>query len=459
MFAVPGWSLGTLKGQQETASPGQAKRCKRKKPEVQWTDHRNLGVPKDKRKKYSPNDRTGGLKFHGTEQHIEQGEVRVRAKIFRADDELANRTKTCRHGDGCHESKFAQMDTQITCKPDQSNAEPAPPALLSRLTPLQTAMRQKLDSARFRHLNQTLYTSLSTEATALFNSNPSLFREYHVGFRQQVSAWPENPVDGFVRDLCLRGAVRNNKVDLGLRPRTKVAAAALPRRNGICTVADLGCGDAGLAAQLKEHKGLRLRILSYDLQSSNNLVIQADMANLPLEDAAVDVAILCLALMGTNWIEFVEEAWRILHWKGELWIAEIKSRFVPAKQVQVEHSVGKRRKSMNKVKDAKVAEHDASSRNEQRSTASEEEHVDLQAFVQILNSRGFTLQAENSIDAGNKMFVTLRFVKALWPSRGKYAGKDSTVGKRERAAMGFDNLGNNPVDEGKVLKPCFYKVR
>ncbi|KAK2067581.1 hypothetical protein P8C59_001307 [Phyllachora maydis] len=61
------------------------------------------------------------------------------------------------------------------------------------LTPLQASMREKLMSARFRHLNETLYTKPSAESFALFCNSPEMFDEYHQGFRRQVGMWPENP--------------------------------------------------------------------------------------------------------------------------------------------------------------------------------------------------------------------------------------------------------------------------
>ncbi|KAK1826020.1 methyltransferase-domain-containing protein [Podospora conica] len=57
------------------------------------------------------------------------------------------------------------------------------------------------------------------------------------------------------------------------------------------------------------------------------LITRPDIANLPLADGSVGVAVFCLALVGTNWLCCIEEAYRVLRWKGELWIAEIKSRF------------------------------------------------------------------------------------------------------------------------------------
>ena len=55
------------------------------------------------------------------------------------------------------------------------------------------------------------------------------------------------------------------------------------------------------------------------------------MSNVPLEDGVVDVAIFSLALMGTNYEDFVWEAARVLKVGGTLKIAEVVSRFADFK--------------------------------------------------------------------------------------------------------------------------------
>lgn len=45
----------------------------------------------------------------------------------------------------------------------------------------------------------------------------------------------------------------------------------------------------------------------------------------------MDVAVFCLALMGTDYGSFLEEAVRVLRPGGWLWIAEVRSRFADAK--------------------------------------------------------------------------------------------------------------------------------
>jgi ribosomal RNA-processing protein 8 len=375
----------------------------------------------------------------------------------------------------------------------QLAAPPKPAA--PKLTPLQASMREKLISARFRHLNETLYTKPSAEAFKLFKTSPDMFVEYHEGFRRQVSVWPENPVEGYIRDIIARGRVRqpwsggrgNNR-----RPPpapTPGTLQPLGRTNGTCYIADLGCGDANLAAALKPHSAkMHLDVRSFDLQTNGNpLVTAADMANLPLPDGSVDIAIFCLALMGTNWVDFVEEAYRILRWKGELWVAEIKSRFtIPGKggKKVVDHSVGNRRKPAagvlppgapipgpkSKKGKANAAEEAAAAETELAIEVDGEEdkrqQTDVSAFVEVLAKRGFVLRgdAHEAVDLSNKMFVKMYFVKGASPVKGK--GVEALKaregqGSAKPAFMQKKKFINDEVevDEAAVLKPCVYKIR
>ncbi|KAI0971373.1 methyltransferase-domain-containing protein [Xylaria arbuscula] len=348
--------------------------------------------------------------------------------------------------------------------------------LTAKLTPLQAAMKEKLVSARFRHLNETLYTRPSDEAFQLFHDSPEMFQEYHEGFRRQVNVWPENPVDGYIEYIRKRGQQRHLH-----KPRPGQAAHAstpdaypLVRTSGICTIADLGCGDAKLAAALQsEKKKLHLNILSYDLQSPSPLVTKADIANLPLVDGSVDVVIFCLALMGTNWLDFIEEAYRILHWKGELWVAEIKSRFGHVsnknKNAPVTHSVGNRKKNQEKKGkgkggDAEAEEdHNADLAVEVDGAEARRQETDVTAFVDALRRRGFVLHGDEktSVDMKNKMFVKMHFVKAAQPSVGKGAveAKDSDRRGQKKGAVKFIDTEQDTVDESKILKPSVYKIR
>ncbi|KAJ9655064.1 25S rRNA (adenine645-N1)-methyltransferase [Neophaeococcomyces mojaviensis] len=374
--------------------------------------------------------------------------------------------------------------TNVQDAPKARSTVPVPPAAppppTANLTPLQAKMRAKLTSARFRHLNETLYTTSSSDAFQLFTNSPDLFAEYHAGFSQQVQdSWPQNPVDVYITTLKKRGS-------LGA---ASSSCLPLPRRKpGICTIADLGCGDAPLARGLQSvTKRLNLKLHNFDLHAPNNHVTKADISALPLHDGEADIALFCLSLMGTNWLSFVEEAWRILRGdgKGEVWVAEVKSRFARLSTRQgpgkvVENSVGKRRKPQAAGKKSR-AEEDADSNDNPTVVEDEREatnpgaddDTDLGPFINAFQRRGFTLR-EGSIDKSNRMFVSMVFTKFGVPRGGKWKGMkwngkeyqrmEERRGAQQRRSHGGQGATQeddeiDEKDEGKLLKPCVYKLR
>ena len=384
-----------------------------------------------------------------------------------------------------------------------------------KLTPLQAKMRGKLTSARFRHLNELLYTTPSSAAMELFTSSPDLFSEYHEGFSQQVKTlWPENPVDDYVVQIRARSRKEFSMGEQSLASASSIVP--LPRRKtGSCTIADLGCGDAQLASAFSSTaQSLNLKFHNFDLHAPNKLVQVADIANLPLRDGEIDVAIFCLSLMGTNWISFIEESWRILRGdgKGEIWIAEVKSRFgrrhgKAGELTEANHhkkaaqSVKKNRqriKTGSKVTRNSTTNSDVNSTIqdtekdkalvEQVDTAAsapvdDDDDADLSTFIDVIQRRGFTLRPF-SVKKQNKMFVSMIFTKSEIPSAGKYKGlkwngheykKAGTVGGGHGSHDSSRRLSNKKfgrsrdmsrveleeeeAEEAKVLKPCLYKKR
>jgi ribosomal RNA-processing protein 8 len=86
-------------------------------------------------------------------------------------------------------------------------------------------------------------------------------------------------------------------------------------------VADFGCGDARLAESVDN------KVHSFDLVSRKSHVTACNIADVPLKNASIDIAVYCLALMGTTIKEYIVEVYRVLKPKGILKIAEVKSRF------------------------------------------------------------------------------------------------------------------------------------
>ena len=157
---------------------------------------------------------------------------------------------------------------------------PAPaPAKPSGKMSLVEKMKAKLSGGQFRMLNEALYTTTGDDALRMVKASPGTFGAYHAGFREQTKEWPTRPVDVIMKYL-----------------KTQPKSLA---------VADFGCGDAELARKVKQ------KVHSFDLESDAPGVIACNMANVPLPDDSVHVAVFSLSLMGTDYGKFLEEAHRV----------------------------------------------------------------------------------------------------------------------------------------------------
>ncbi|XP_042231140.1 ribosomal RNA-processing protein 8-like isoform X2 [Homarus americanus] len=178
----------------------------------------------------------------------------------------------------------------------KTEKEESKPSELSQADALRKKMADRLTSARFRMVNEELYTIKSTDAVKLFKKDREAFDTYHTGYQAQVKRWPVNPLDLVVKWLCTK-------------PKEYV-------------VADFGCGEAALSLSVPQKK-----VHSLDLVAANSRVTVCDMAHSPLTMGSVDVVVFCLSLMGTNIKDFIIEANRVLREGGIMKIAEVESRF------------------------------------------------------------------------------------------------------------------------------------
>lgn len=224
-------------------------------------------------------------------------------------------------------------DTEVGITPaktDNNKNRKAPSKAKTKdvpMTDLQATMKTSLEGARFRWINEVLYTTNSSKSHEMIRDDPSVFQEYHNGFRRQVLSWPENPVQQFIATL-------SNS------PRGTV-------------IVDLGCGEAALAKSLIPEG---ICVLSYDLIRFPPYVMEADICqHIPLpgseetdEGHVVDVCVCALSLMSTNWVGCIRECRRILKTNGTLRIAEVTSRFTDINAfVDLISDVGFKLKSKN----------------------------------------------------------------------------------------------------------------
>ena len=171
----------------------------------------------------------------------------------------------------------------------------APEFSTPKSSKLHSKMASKMEGARFRWINEQLYTTTGDEAKKLFQNEPKLFSVYHQGFATQVSKWPINPLDHVIEYI-----------------------KSLPYH---MVIADFGCGEARLARSVPH------TVHSFDLVACNSYVTACNMAHVPLPSASVDVCVFCLSLMGTNITDFIKEGKRVLKQDGRLKICDVASRF------------------------------------------------------------------------------------------------------------------------------------
>ena len=168
-------------------------------------------------------------------------------------------------------------------------------------------------------------------------------------------------------------------------------------------VADLGCGDAAVAAAAAQ------RVHSFDLVATAPGVVACNMAALPLAPASVDAALFCLSLMGTDYGSFLAEAARVLRPTGWLWIAEVQSRFV-----------------------------------------GEDGRSVLPAFLAALGALGFALKRQ---DTANTHFLVLELQRRQpLPSQQQQGSGGGEVGRQQQ-----QQRRATPV--WPALRPCQYKKR
>ena len=148
----------------------------------------------------------------------------------------------------------------------------------------------------FSVLNHKWNTSRSFTTHERIEQDPSEWYLYHTLYREAREKWPELPFE-------------------------KIAECIKIRPDWI--VGDFGCGECLLEKALPSNK-----VIGIDHIALSNQVIACDMANTPLEDCIFDAAVFSLSLMGTNWTDYLKEAYRTLKPYGHLFIAEPKGRWI-----------------------------------------------------------------------------------------------------------------------------------
>merc|ERR1711935_31133 len=107
---------------------------------------------------------------------------------------------------------------------------------------LRARLTKRLKASEFRFLNEKLYRA--ADSTNVLD--PESAQIYHEGFANQVKRWPINPLDLIIKHVRKRVPIKQ-------------------------VVADLGCGDAKLAASVRN------TVHSFDLIANNERVTACDI--------------------------------------------------------------------------------------------------------------------------------------------------------------------------------------
>ena len=141
----------------------------------------------------------------------------------------------------------------------------------------------------FSDINKTWSITSSNKTHNHLKNNPEDWYYYHTLYSERRKTWDEIPY-----------------IEIG---------KIITRKE--LTVADLGCGENLLRHEIPDNN-----VLSFDHIAINDNVTACDISNLPLENESVDIAVFSLSLMGTNFQDYLKEAYRVLKSMGVIIIAE-----------------------------------------------------------------------------------------------------------------------------------------
>ena len=162
-----------------------------------------------------------------------------------------------------------------------------------------TEQEYKKSESIIKDIHQKANTSTSKHMHDWFINNPNAWKEYHKQREISKSTWEEDPVD--------------------------VIGKEINERNDTNIIADLGCGLAKLSRIIKTPN----KVISVDHYSEDPNVIKADISDLSehITDNSIDITVFCLSLWGTNYLDYIKEAYRITSKRGFMYIIEPNNEF------------------------------------------------------------------------------------------------------------------------------------
>jgi len=85
-------------------------------------------------------------------------------------------------------------------------------------------------------------------------------------------------------------------------------------------VADMGCGENLLSKEVVN------KVHPFDYVAIDKNVTACDMSSIPLKNQEIDAIVFCLSLMGSNYLDYIKEAFRVVKPYGNIFICEPKKK-------------------------------------------------------------------------------------------------------------------------------------
>ena len=142
----------------------------------------------------------------------------------------------------------------------------------------------------FEKFNQKINTEKSETTHLRLIENTEEWLEYHRQYREARESWTVIPFEHWISRIKQ------------LSPRLEVG--------------DFGCGEAKIQEEFGD------RVHSFDHVAINDDVTSCDISTVPMDEGNLDIIIFSLSLMGKNWSDYIQEAYRCLATNGFVFISE-----------------------------------------------------------------------------------------------------------------------------------------
>ncbi len=147
---------------------------------------------------------------------------------------------------------------------------------------------------KFSEMNKEWNTKNSVSIHENLKKNPKSWYEYHKLYSEARKKWDEIPYKEIAKKI-------------NSRPEW--------------VIGDFGCGENLLKKEITN------KVHSFDHVAIDESVVSSDLACIPLNNEVLDVVVFSLALMHTNYNEYLKEAYRVLKPMGLVFIAEPRQRW------------------------------------------------------------------------------------------------------------------------------------